>query len=105
MAKLREDSMWGNKYLKNRNSDYAIATGSANNYAINLSPPIISYVEGLTVLVKINIENSGSSTININTLGAKNIVKGVNTALSSGDLLAGQIIMLCYNGTSFQIVR
>ena len=48
--------------------------------------------------------NTGSSTININGLGAKTLKKSVSTNLASGDILAGQSFIIVYDGTNFQVI-
>jgi len=48
--------------------------------------------------------NTGSSTININSLGAKTLKKSVSTNLASGDILAGQSFIIVYDGTNFQVI-
>lgn len=50
--------------------------------------------------------NTGASTLNINSIGAVAIQKDVSgtwTALSSGDILAGKLYQLFHDGTRFQI--
>jgi hypothetical protein len=84
-----------------RHTNYAAATGSANNYAVTLSPAPSAYVEGMCVVVKININNTGASTINVNGLGAKSIKKSNGNDVSSGNLKAGSIYTVRYNGTNF----
>ena len=58
-------------------------------------------MEGTAVAVKINVNNTGASTININALGAKSIVDSKGNALTSGKLKANSIYTLRYNGTNF----
>lgn len=48
--------------------------------------------------------NTGSSTININSLGAKTLKKSVSTNLASGDINAGQSFFIVYDGTNFQVI-
>lgn len=48
--------------------------------------------------------NTGASTLNINGLGAIPIKKSVSTALSSGDIITGQLEILMYDGTNFQMI-
>jgi len=48
--------------------------------------------------------NTGSSTININSLGAVTLKKSVSTNLASGDILAGQSFIIVYDGTNFQVI-
>ena len=45
--------------------------------------------------------NTGAATLNVNSLGAKTIVKGVNTTLDDSDILASQFITVIYDGTNF----
>lgn len=80
---------------------YAAASGSANAYAITLDPAPTSYYEGMCVAVKINVENTGLSTININGLGAKSITKPNGKAIIAGNLKAGSIYTMRYTGTNF----
>jgi len=78
-------------------------TGLANAYAITLNPVPISYAEYQTFKFKAKFANTGASTLNVNVLGAKSLVKDVNIPLIAGDILAGQIITAVYDGTNFQI--
>jgi hypothetical protein len=48
--------------------------------------------------------NTASSTININSLGAKTLKKSVSTNLASGDINAGQSFFIVYDGTNFQVI-
>ncbi|MBB6637358.1 hypothetical protein [Cohnella thailandensis] len=80
---------------------YAAATGSANAYAVTLSPAPTSLPAGLALAVKINVANTGASTINVNALGAKSILNSKGAALASGKLVANGIYTLRYNGTAF----
>ena len=48
--------------------------------------------------------NTGATTININSIGARAITKSGTTALVSGDIKNGQIIPLVFDGTRFQII-
>lgn len=86
-------------YLKH--TGYAVATGTANNYVATLNPALSAYVEGVSLRLKINIANTGASTVNINGLGAKAIKKSNGSAVSAGNLKAGSIYTLAYDGTSF----
>jgi hypothetical protein len=42
-------------------------------------------------------------TLNINSIGAKNITKNGTTALAIGDIISGSIVEVTYDGTEFQI--
>ena len=79
---------------------YAADTGSANAYAATLSPTPSTYADGMGVVVKIANANTGASTINVNSLGAKTIKNPDGTDLTSGDLAAGGIYSFKYNATT-----
>ncbi len=85
-----------------RQSGYGITAGTANTYALTLSPnPTLT--DGLCITVKINVTNTGASTLNVNGLGAKPITNSYGTAMTSGDLVSGNAYTLRYNGTSYVI--
>ena len=47
--------------------------------------------------------NTGATTLNINSLGAKAVTKNGTTALSAGDIATGRAITVFYDGTQFQL--
>lgn len=63
-----------------------------------------AYAAGQHVLVKMANTNSGATTINVNSLGVKNVTTQSLTALASGALTAGGIYWLTYDGTEFQLI-
>jgi hypothetical protein len=78
-------------------------SGTVNNVVVNPSPSVGSYTTGLACRVKILNTNNGSSTLNINSLGTKNIVwNGVS--LFPNSLVYGGIYDFCYDGASFQLL-
>ena len=83
------------------NPKYVASTGTANAYVINPSPAISAYGEGQGFVVKINADNTGASTINVNSKGAKSIVNAKGNPLPAGTLKANSVYSIRYNGTSF----
>lgn len=82
---------------------YGADNGSTDAYAVNLDPAITSYTIGLTVRFKANTVNTGIATLNVNSLGAKTIKKFANQDLASGDIPAGGIVTVVYDGANFQL--
>jgi hypothetical protein len=80
---------------------YAADAQGSDTYVITLSPVPAAYVTGMTLRFKANTANTGTATLNVNGLGAITIVKGVSTAIVTGDILASQIAVVIYNGTNF----
>ena len=81
---------------------YAVAIGT-NTYTSTIAG-ITTLTEGFSIKIKFTNANTGASTLNINSLGAKSILKGNGSALSSGNIKAGQICNLVYNGLNFQLL-
>lgn len=87
---------------KEKHIAYAVASGT-NTYTVSI-PGITQLVEGMSVKIKFANGNTGASTMDINGLGAKSIVKGNGGALTSGYIKAGQILHLVYTGSNFQLL-
>lgn len=96
----------GNKFvtqtgLQHNAEKYAADAGANDTYVITLSPVPTSYTNGMVVYFKANTANTGTATLNVNSLGAKTIVTGVSTTLATGDIVAGQMCQVIYDGTNF----
>lgn len=92
--------------IQNSSFVYASTTGAANTYVISLSPAVTSLVSGLKIQALINVSNTGSSTLNVNGLGAISIISNISGAtLFSNDLRAGRLAELIYNGTNFLLLN
>ena len=79
---------------------YVTSTGTANTYAVTLSPAPTAYTDGMRVTVKINVAATGASTLNVNSLGAKAIKDSLGNAITSGGLKANTPYTFCYEATS-----
>lgn len=69
------------------------------------SPVIVAYTAGSQYSFLPQNTNTGAVTINIDTLGAKSITKTGSIALAAGDLVAGSIALIEYDGTQFQLIN
>lgn len=77
---------------------YASTTGT-NSYAVTLNPAPTSLVEGMGIVIKVINAATGNCTLNVNGLGAKNIVKTDGTIVT--DLKSNAVYTLRYSGTAF----
>jgi hypothetical protein len=84
----------------------AIATVSGTDTLTgSLTPALTAYATGnLFSFVAANT-NTGAATINLNSLGAKSITKQGSAALIAGDLVSGQVYLIEYDGTRFQLIN
>ena len=83
-----------------------LITVTGTNTLIGTSvPPYTSYVAGMTLsFIPVNT-NTGAVTIDVDGLGAKNLFVGSATPMVGGELVAGQIAQLQYDGTRFQLMN
>jgi len=81
----------------------AIAAGT-NTYTAAVTG-VTAYASPLQLFIQFTNANTGAATLNINSLGAKSIVKNASAALIANDIPAGQIVCLAYDGTNFQIIN
>jgi len=86
------------------NGTPAATASGTNTYAAIINPAITAYVAMSQFIILFSNANTGPSTLNLNSLGAKNIFKNVNVPLIAGDISAGQAFLLFYDGTNFQII-
>jgi hypothetical protein len=71
----------------------------------SLTPAIAAYATGNLFSFVAAATNTGAATINLNSLGAKSITKAGSTALAAGDIVSGQIYLIEYDGTRFQLIN
>jgi len=80
-----------------------VATGTASALTVTLDPVPASYAELNVLWVQLASTITGATTINVNGLGAKNVLRGDGTALKAGDGVVGQVLMLLRNGDDWQV--
>lgn len=85
-------------------ANYSTDIGVANAYQITLNPAPTVYEIGKIYKFKATNANTGASTFQIGTLTATAIKKNVSMDLASGDIVAGQIVSVVYDGTYFQFI-
>ena len=68
------------------------------------SPAITSYTTNQTFRFIAAGTNTSAVTISINGLAAIAVTKQGSTALSAGDIVAGQVMQITYDGTRFQLI-
>lgn len=85
-------------------SEYAADTGTADAYAMAPSPVWSSYTTGGKLRFKAANANTGSSTLAVSGLAPQTLKKNNDVNLVSGDIEAGQIVEVVYDGTNFQVI-
>jgi hypothetical protein len=83
------------------------ATGTDNAKVLTYSVAPAAYYNGQRFAFIANTTNTGSATLNVNSLGAKTIksmVTGTLTAIASGDMVAGTFVEVSYNSADDSFV-
>lgn len=86
-----------------RTHDYAADASGTDAYAITVTPTPTAYTAGDRFTFKAGTANTGTCTLNVNSLGAKTIKLGTSN-LYTGQILANQIVEVVYDGTDMQLV-
>lgn len=86
--------------------DYAASSAGSDTYAITPSGTAAptAYVTGQVFRFKADVANTGAATLNVNSLGAKSILRVNGSALADGDISANQIVEVIYDGTNMRIL-
>lgn len=84
------------------------ATGTLGNYQVAPIPVFTTtasaYAYGRMYAFKVPHNNPGAATLNVNSLGQRDIKKLVSTALAANDVLVGQLVIVVFDGTAFQLM-
>jgi hypothetical protein len=70
-----------------------------------MSPTLTAYAAGQLFYFIASGANTGAVTLNIDGLGAKAITRDGSTALAAGDINSGEIVVVIYDGTRFQMIN
>lgn len=81
--------------------NYAADSGAANAYVAAYSPVVSAHTVGMPLRIKIANTNTGAATFNPGP-GVKNIVQQNGQPVQAGQLVAGGIYEMVYDGTSYQ---
>lgn len=92
------------KSVRSQRINFADDTGSANVLSVAFDPPLNAYTLGLPIHVRVHQTNTGGSSIDAGA-GRVSIIRSDGNALSNGDLPAGGIVDMMFDGTNFQLVN
>lgn len=79
---------------------YAVDTGTADAYLIDLPHVPSSYVDGLKICFRPLNSNTGACSVNVNSLGVKSIKLSGNVDPEAGDIPVGAPIALRYSSAT-----
>lgn len=84
-----------------------VESGSGNNYVVTLPDTRTAYQEGDRIIFRATHTNTGSASINVDTIGVVTAVRPDDTVLEPGDILAGVYYEFIYDSVSthFQMIN
>lgn len=104
-ASALKDAMNGVRTISNYFNYGTSIGGTANAIELGtIASTDLTYVTGLQLWFVPASTNTGAVTVAVNSLGAKDITKAGTVALAAGDLQAGEVACIVYDGTRFQLV-
>jgi len=78
-------------------------TGAVNTLELTIASNVATYIPGMEVKIIPAHTNTASPTFNFNSLGAKSIYRNNTVLAQPGDLIAGNLYTLIYDGSKFII--
>ena len=84
---------------------YLTTISGTNNITAVAALSMSALAAGQTFRFIAAATNTGGVTLNINSLGAKNITKNGTTSLTANDILINSVVEVIYDGTQFQLVN
>lgn len=81
------------------------SVSGTNSITATATPTITSYASGATYSFIAANTNTGATTISIDGLAAKSITKNGSVALTAGDIQAGKMMLIEYDGSVFQLMN
>ena len=82
-----------------------LTASGTNTITATVSPSLTAYAVGQIFAFVAAATNTGATTINISSLGAKSITRLGATALIAGDLIINSVAFIVYDGTQFQLLN
>lgn len=76
---------------------YVLTTGSSTAYVATFSPTFGSLDDGCMLKVDFHATSGASPTLNLDSLGAKDLIKPDGTAIESGDIPIGTVLPVIYS--------
>lgn len=80
------------------------SVSGADTITATASPTLAAYAAGQMFYFVAAGDNTTSVTLNIDSLGAKAVTRDGATALAAADIKSGEVVVVVYDGTRFQVV-
>lgn len=87
------------------NTDKLVTVSGTDTLIGSVTPALTAYAAGNLFSFVVANTNTGAVTINIDGVGSKAITRTGSTALVAGDMVAGEVVLIEYDGTRFQLLN
>jgi hypothetical protein len=87
------------------NTDKLVTVSGTDTLTGSVTPALTAYAAGNMFSFVVANTNTTAVTINIDGVGSKSITRTGSTALVAGDMVAGQVALIEYDGTRFQLLN
>lgn len=102
-ATLAADAVRFSQLQSGSTNTYITAAG-ADTITGTVTPTLTAYTTGQQFSFVAAGTNTTAVTLNIDGVGAKAVTRAGTTALAAGDILIGQVALVEYDGTQFQLL-
>lgn len=93
-----------NNLIYNTGKYVGTVGGTADVITLTAFPVHTAYTVGAELFFIASGDNTGAVTVNVNSLGAKNVMKMGAVALTAGEIVSGSMVHLVYDGTQFLLL-
>jgi len=83
---------------------YCPDVGASDAYVCSMVSAPSSYAAGMLVTLSANTANTGTASVNVDSLGVKTITRSDGSTLVTGDITATSPVLLEYDGTNFRML-
>jgi len=90
--------------LQNFSTNTLITVAGTDTITGTVSPSLTAYTAGQIFSFVVGTTNTGAVTLNIDGLGAKAVTRTGAIALVAGGMVTGQVALVEYDGTRFQLL-
>lgn len=84
--------------------DYAVDAGTTNTCVVNLPLPLTQHIPGMPIWFMVSATNTGATTLQFLPLPAVPLLNAYGTPLLAGDIKAGQIVQVAYDGANYRLM-
>ena len=91
--------------VQNSTTTTLISITGTDTITGTVSPTLTAYATGQVFSFVVAATNTGAVTLNVDSIGVKSVTRTGAVALVAGDLVTGQIAVVEYDGTRFQLIN